>query len=270
MHIKQITLALAVAPMLISTGALAEKGLTYDATDKGWRTGYGECWTTTFRDRDPAPTGCFGAPMVEAKVEADSDGDGVVDSKDQCPGTPAGTKVDAKGCELDSDGDGVVDSKDRCPGTPAGAKVDSKGCELDSDGDGVVDSKDQCPNTPAGATVDAKGCALGIVLENVQFELNSGELTAESKGILDKVAASLNARKDVTSVMVIGHTDSSGAASYNQSLSEKRAKAMDYLVSQGVASGILSSKGMGESAPIADNGTAEGRAKNRRVELKLN
>ena len=265
MQLKKITLALAVVPMFIATTAMAEKGVAYDATNMGWKTGYGECWTTKYRDKDPAPTGCFGAP------EGDADGDGVVDSKDKCPGTPAGTKVDAMGCELDSDGDGVVDSKDQCPGTPAGAKVDAKGCELDSDGDGVVDSKDECPNTPAGATVDGKGCALGIVLENVQFKLNSGELTGESTAILDKVAGSLNARKDVTSVMVIGHTDSSGAAAYNQSLSEKRAKAvMDYLVSQGVDAGILSSKGMGESAPIADNGTAEGRAKNRRVELKLN
>ncbi len=266
MQLKKITLALAVAPMLVSTGAMAEKGVAYDATSTGWRTGYGECWTTSYRDKDPAPTGCF-----EPVVVADADGDGVADSEDQCPGTPAGATVDAKGCELDSDGDGVVDSKDQCPGTPAGAKVDSKGCELDSDGDGVVDSKDECPSTPAGATVDGKGCALGIVLQNVQFKLNSGELTAESKGILDNVVNSLKARKDVTSVMVIGHTDSSGAASYNQSLSEKRAKAvMDYMVSQGVDSGILSSKGMGESAPIADNATADGRAKNRRVELKLN
>lgn len=269
MQIKKVTLALALVPMAFSTTAMAEKGLAYDATNSGWRTGYGECWTTTYRDKDPASTGCFGEPM--AMAEGDADGDGVVDSKDQCPGTPAGTKVDAKGCALDSDGDGVADASDKCPGTPAGAKVDANGCELDSDGDGVVDSRDKCANTPAGATVDSKGCALGIVLRDVRFQLNSGELTGESKATLDKVAASLNARKDITSVAVIGHTDSSGAASYNQSLSEKRAKAVaDYLVSQGVDGGILSSKGMGESSPVADNGTKEGRAQNRRVELKLN
>ncbi len=267
MQIKKIVFALALAPIAFSNTAMAEKGVAYDATNSGWRTSYGECWTTTYRDKDPAPTGCFGEPVVDG----DADGDGVVDSKDQCPNTPAGAKVDAKGCELDSDGDGVVDSKDQCPGTPAGAKVNSKGCELDSDGDGVVDSKDDCPNTPAGATVNAKGCALGIVLHDVQFKLNSGELTADSQATLDKVAASLKARSDITSVSVIGHTDSSGAAAYNQSLSEKRAKSvMDYLVSQGVDAGVLSSKGMGESSPIADNGTAEGRAQNRRVELKLN
>jgi OOP family OmpA-OmpF porin len=266
MQLKNISLALTLIPLTFSNTALAEKGVVYDATNTGWRTGYGECWTTHYRDKDPAPTGCFGTPVAEG----DADGDGVVDSKDQCPGTPAGVKVDAMGCELDSDGDGVVDSKDQCPGTPAGATVDAKGCELDSDGDGVVDSKDECPNTPEGATVDDRGCALGITLMGVRFKLNSDELTVQSEAILDSVAESLKARRDVTSVLVVGHTDSTGDAAYNLSLSERRAKSvMDYLVSQGVDSGILSSKGMGESAPVADNNTAEGRAKNRRVELKL-
>jgi len=267
MQMNKLTLALALAPLAFSGTAMAEKGVAYDAASTGWRTTYGECWTTHYRDKDPAPTGCFEMPMAEG----DADGDGVLDSQDQCPGTPAGAKVDAKGCELDSDGDGVVDSQDQCPGTPAGAKVDARGCELDSDGDGVVDSRDECPNTPTGATVNAKGCALGIVLQDVQFQTNSDQLTADSKAVLDKVAASLKARADVTSVQVIGHTDSRGDAGYNQALSEKRAKAVAaYLVSQGVDEGILSAKGMGESSPVADNNTAEGRSKNRRVELKLN
>ena len=135
----------------------------------------------------------------------------------------------------------------------------------------MVDSADKCPGTPAGATVDAKGCALGIVLKNVNFETNSGTLTADSRATLDQVAASIKARGDIKSIEVIGHTDSMGAAAYNQQLSEKRAKAVaDYLVGQGVSSGILSAKGMGESQPVADNRTAAGRAENRRVELKLN
>ena len=270
MQIKKLSLALAMVPMMYAgAGIAAEKGVAYDATGMGWRTNYGECWTTIYRDKDPASTGCFGEPM--AMAEGDADGDGVVDSKDQCPGTAAGTAVDAKGCALDSDGDGVADASDKCPGTPAGAKVDAKGCELDSDGDGVVDSADACPGTPAGATVDAKGCALGIVLQNVNFQTNSGELTADSKTTLDKVASSLKARGDIKSIQVIGHTDSTGKAAYNQMLSEKRAKSVaDYLVSQGVDGAILSSKGMGMNSPIADNRTAEGRAKNRRVELKLN
>ncbi|MBK6599524.1 MAG: thrombospondin type 3 repeat-containing protein [Proteobacteria bacterium] len=83
-----------------------------------------------------------------AKPVGDSDGDGVNDDLDKCPGTPAGTPVNADGCPLDSDGDGVTDDKDKCPNTPAGATVDATGCELDTDGDGVADSKDKCPNTP--------------------------------------------------------------------------------------------------------------------------
>lgn len=269
MHLKKITLFLAMVPMIFSTAAMAEKGLAYDSSNTVWRNSYGECWTTTYRDKPPADASCFGEPM--AMEEGDADGDGVVDSKDQCPGTPAGIRVDAKGCAVDSDGDGVADASDSCPGTPAGAKVDAKGCELDSDGDGVVDSRDQCPDTPAGATVDARGCAHDIVLKDVNFQLDSGELTAASKSTLDRVAASLKARGDIQSIEVIGHTDSSGEAAYNQSLSEKRAKAVaDYLVSQGVDGDILRSKGMGENAPVADNKTAEGRAQNRRVELKLN
>ena len=286
-------LVLALVPMIMAAPVVAEKGFLHEGTDQGSvvRTGYGECWTTSYRDPgSPIDPACFGDadgdgvadPLDKCpdtpkgtKVDAegcalDSDGDGVTDDKDKCPDTPKGTKVNADGCPLDSDGDGVIDAKDKCPGTPAGAKVDANGCALDSDADGVADYADKCPGTPKGAKVDAKGCASQIVLQNVNFKLNSNELTPESKAVLDKVAASLKSRSDIKGVQVIGHTDSTGAASYNQMLSEKRAKAVaDYLVSQGVDSGSLSSKGMGESQPIADNGTAEGRAKNRRVELQV-
>jgi len=88
----------------------------------------------------------------------DTDGDGVPDKRDKCPGTPAGAKVDAGGCPLDTDGDGVYDGIDQCEGTPRGATVDAKGCPSDADGDGVFDGLDQCAETPKGATVDAKGC----------------------------------------------------------------------------------------------------------------
>jgi len=92
--------------------------------------------------------------------DKDSDGDGVPDSRDMCPGTPAGVKVDDNGCPLDSDGDGVPDYLDKCPNTPTGVKVDAEGCPLDSDGDGVPDYLDKCPNTPTGVKVDASGCPL--------------------------------------------------------------------------------------------------------------
>ena len=102
-------------------------------------------------------------PGYHGAANRDSDKDGVVDGTDQCKDTPAGDKVDAKGCTLkDSDGDGVLDDTDACADTPAGDKVDAKGCSLpkDADKDGVLDDKDQCKDTPAGDKVDEKGCSL--------------------------------------------------------------------------------------------------------------
>jgi outer membrane protein OmpA-like peptidoglycan-associated protein len=93
----------------------------------------------------------------------DKDGDGVPDKMDECKDTPAGDKVDAKGCTVkDGDGDGVLDDVDKCADTPAGDKVDASGCSVpkDADADGVTDDADQCLDTPAGDKVDAKGCSL--------------------------------------------------------------------------------------------------------------
>jgi outer membrane protein OmpA-like peptidoglycan-associated protein len=124
------------------------------------------------RDADGVPDNideCKNTPAGD-KVDAkgctikDADGDGVLDDVDQCKDTPAGDKVDEKGCSLpkDADGDGVLDNVDQCLDTPAGDKVDAKGCSLpkDADGDGVLDAVDQCKDTPAGDKVDAKGCSL--------------------------------------------------------------------------------------------------------------
>jgi OOP family OmpA-OmpF porin len=216
----------------------------------------------------------LGAPL-------DSDGDGVTDRRDQCPNTPKGAKVDAKGCPLDSDGDGVYDGLDQCPNTPAGVKVDSQGCPLDSDGDGVTDDKDKCPNTPKGEKVNAEGCPLPpattptpptpepkkLILEGVNFDNDKATLRPEAIGILDQAAATLKEWGEVK-VEVAGHTDSVASDAYNLQLSDRRANSVrDYLISRGVAADRLTAKGYGESMPIADNTTEEGRAKNRRVEL---
>ena len=90
----------------------------------------------------------------------DSDDDGIFNLLDQCPGTPAGIVVDARGCFPDADSDGVSDSHDKCPGTPTGAAVDAVGCapNADADADGVPDSLDKCSGTPAGIVVDTNGC----------------------------------------------------------------------------------------------------------------
>lgn len=203
-------------------------------------------------------------PAVGARL--DSDGDGVPDDLDQCPDTPRGVKVDRRGCPLDSDGDGVPDYLDKCPNTPAGAPVDKTGCPLDSDGDGVADYLDKCPDTPKGATVNSVGCwsLEGVVL----FDFDRYDLKAEAYPLLNEVVSILK-RNPGIEVEIQGHTDNIGTAAYNQQLSENRAKAvMDYLVDHGIASYRLMAKGCGFTQPVASNDTKEGRAKNRRVELK--
>jgi outer membrane protein OmpA-like peptidoglycan-associated protein len=224
---------------------------------------------------DKCPGTPKGATVDAEGCPKDSDGDGVFDGIDKCPDTPKGAAVDAKGCPKDSDGDGVFDGIDQCPDTPKGAAVDAKGCPKDSDGDGVFDGIDQCPDTRAGAQVNSVGCEVlfeegsdTLVLRGVNFEFDSAELTAESKDILDSVVGSLQHFAEVR-VEVAGHTDSRGAEGYNLTLSQRRADSVrDYLVSKNVASDRLVARGYGETDPIADNGTDEGRAANRRVELK--
>ncbi|NIM69850.1 MAG: OmpA family protein [Xanthomonadales bacterium] len=221
-------------------------------------------------DDDQCPGTPPDTPVDAFGCEFDADGDGVVDRLDQCPDTPAGARVDERGCELDSDGDGVVDSKDRCPGTPAGEPVDEFGCEFDGDGDGVVDGRDQCPDTKPGTPVDNNGCDLlaRYRMEGIRFEFDSAELTADSQAALADALQILQRHPDLV-VEIAGHTDSMGAESYNQGLSERRANAVrDYLAANGANAANLSAKGYGESEPVADNATEEGRAANRRVELR--
>ena len=107
---------------------------------------------------DECPNTPIGAKVDAKGCPHDADGDGVVDGIDKCPDTPKGCPVDRGGCPSDADGDGVCDGLDKCADTPKGATVDATGCPSDSDGDNVPDGIDQCPNTPKGATVDAKGC----------------------------------------------------------------------------------------------------------------
>ena len=208
---------------------------------------------------------------VPVAADPDSDGDGVPDSRDACPETPAGYAVDSQGCALDSDGDGVADAIDECPNTPRGAEVDTRGCELDDDNDGVVNRLDDCPDTPEGVRVDVNGCEIKDVIElpGVNFETNSDRLLPGADSVLRDAAATLQKYPDLV-VEVAGHTDSVGSAEYNQGLSERRAYTVrDYLINAGADQNNLSARGYGEAAPIADNGTAEGRATNRRVELRI-
>lgn len=141
----------------------------------------------------------------------------------------------------------------------------------DDDQDTVPNAVDVCPATPLGAPVNADGCSVfDVALEGVNFETNSATLTAESEAILDEAADALKLMPAGVVAEVQAHTDSRGSDTYNLKLSERRAASTrEYLVAKGVDAERLVSKGYGETQAIADNETKEGRAKNRRVELKI-
>lgn len=173
----------------------------------------------------------------------------------------------------DSDADGVADSQDQCPGTPAGTAVGTDGCPLDEDEDGVLNTVDACPRTPPGFAVDETGCVRAeqtiVILESVHFEFDSAKLTREARMRLDRIADGLNAQPSMR-VEIIGHTDAIGSDAYNDKLSLARAASVrEFLVYRGVARDRLEVVGRGERQPIADNETEEGRARNRRVEFHI-
>lgn len=108
------------------------------------------------------------------------------------------------------------------------------------------------------------------IKDKIMFEIDKAIIREESHGLLNAVAAVIKDNEHVKRIQIIGHTDSDGTDEYNQSLSERRAAAvMSYLTSQGVAEARLSSLGMGESKPVADNDRPGGREKNRRVEFLI-
>ncbi|MCB0472788.1 MAG: OmpA family protein [Flavobacteriaceae bacterium] len=204
----------------------------------------------------------------------DADGDGVADKDDECPNV-AGPAAN-HGCP-DADGDGVYDKDDQC--VDVAGPAENNGCPWpDTDGDGVLDKDDNCPNEVGPAS--NQGCPEMVITEEAKAKLdefakaiyfNSGKSTFRV-GVtekLDLIADIMKEYKD-SDFSIDGYTDSVGSDALNQKLSEARAKAvLDYLISNGVSADRLTSKGFGESNPIASNKTSAGRAKNRRVEINL-
>jgi OOP family OmpA-OmpF porin len=171
------------------------------------------------------------------------------------------------------------------PPPPPAAPPPAPDCHaLDDDHDGVNNCDDRCPDTAAGTVVGPDGCPQKVVIDlrGVNFKFDrpkTGEHnieptlqlpTADSIAILDQAIDALKRYPEIK-VELDGHTDSVGTDAYNQKLSERRAQIVyDYLTSHGIdASRITAVKGFGETMPIDTNATKEGRARNRRTELKV-
>ena len=165
-----------------------------------------------------------------------------------------------------------------CPNTPKAAigHVDEKGCELDSDGDGVPDYKDECPLVPG--VKENKGCPevkreirnlLQKAMQGIEFDAGKATIKPHSFQILNLIADIFIENSNYI-IEVQGHTDNTGKAELNKTLSQKRAESvMNYLIDKGVPASRLTAVGYGPDVPIADNKTKAGRAKNRRVEFKI-
>lgn len=225
------------------------------------------------RDKCPlAAVSCDGCPVLDA------DNDGINDDLDKCPNEAEDKDgfQDEDGCiDRDNDGDGIDDEKDLCPDKPEDIDgfEDNDGCpELDNDGDGVADDMDKCPGVKGLPTND--GCPKTqeiqrgkLILAGVTFMSGKAVLNVNSYTILDQVYESLAEWKEVK-LEIQGHTDSQGSDAVNLKLSQARADAVRaYLIQKGIAAERLRAVGYGEAFPIADNATAEGRERNRRVEM---
>jgi len=147
-------------------------------------------------------------------------------------------------------------------------KCPKKISKPDRDRDGVEDFKDQCPNTPCEFTVDQYGCPIKATLK-IHFKTGSDIIQESSMTqVLNFARFLLNNKGSL--VKIIGHTDNVGSDAYNMSLSQRRANSVaNKLVEYGVSPARISTIGMGERSPIATNNTAEGKAKNRRIEAIL-
>lgn len=226
-----------------------------------------------FDSVDKCPT-VVGLAKYDGCPVPDTDKDGLNDEEDKCP-TVAGL-ARYQGCPIpDTDKDGINDEEDKCP-TEAG-QARYQGCPVvDTDGDGVNDEDDKCPTLPG--TAANQGCPeikadvikqVDFAASNIYFATGKFVLLAKSFKGLDEVAKIMK-NDPAMKIAIDGHTDNVGSDASNQKLSENRANAVrNYLVKKGVDASRITVTGHGEGSPIADNNTAAGRQKNRRVELTL-
>lgn len=215
-------------------------------------------------EKDKCPK-VAGLAKYEGCPIPDTDADGINDEVDKCPTQPGTAKYN--GCPIpDMDGDGINDEQDKCPDKAGIAQF--MGCP-DTDKDGVTDAEDHCPTIVGPAS--NFGCPViesaKFTTRRIQFVTGSANLTADAKANLKEGAKLLNSADfKMLKVDIRGHTDNVGDDASNMKLSEKRAKAvLEELVKNGVDRERMTATGFGETTPIADNNTKEGRAQNRRV-----
>jgi len=204
----------------------------------------------------------------------DTDGDGIRDIEDQCPDIAGLDSL--KGCPLiDTDGDKIQDKYDHCP--KIAGPVENDGCPyVDTDGDGIFDKDDWCPMTPGVA--ENNGCPvieeeeqeiLNTAFSNLEFETGKSIIKESSYESLNELAK-LMEKKTSWNLLVEGHTDNVGRPASNMALSKNRASAVKkFLTNKGIATERITVKWYGETKPIGDNNTEEGRQKNRRVEMTV-
>ncbi|MBN1756513.1 OmpA family protein, partial [bacterium] len=161
--------------------------------------------------------------------------------------------------QSDADGDGVPDKFDFCSGTLPGTRVDERGCPLIS------------TEVPSYKEIEKELLEKGaFVTNNIYFAFDRANILQESSTILSYLGKILENHKD-WKIEIQGHTDSLGSSSYNSKLSRQRANSVKnyFAHNYNINTKNLSTKGFGESIPIADNGKPEGRAINRRVEFRI-
>jgi outer membrane protein OmpA-like peptidoglycan-associated protein len=219
-------------------------------------------------DADKVPDLVDGAPRIpedrdgfedgDGVPEYDNDGDGLLDRVDQCPNEEEDFDgyADGDGCpDLDNDGDGLADLLDRCPDIPSGALPGAK--------------TDGCPESLAGIYVTLT-CTEVVLGAPLRFGVDDDIMDARSLQLLDRAAEALAGAPEITLVRVEGHADSDASEEHNLDLSTRRARAvLTYLIYKGVGEPRLEAIGFGEGDPVASNGTAEGKAANRRVALRI-